>query len=198
MLKIGVTGGIGSGKSIICQVFELLGIPVFYADAEAKKLMLEDEKLKSAISNTFGAASYLADGNLNRTYLAKIVFNDENQLAKLNKLVHPAVFKAFKQWAESQTAAYVVKEAALLFESGSYRLCDKNILVTAPEALKIARIIRRDHITEEEVRARMARQMSDEEKLPMADIVLENDEQKLLIPQILKLHEQFLRGGAAK
>lgn len=198
MLKIGVTGGIGSGKSTICQVFELLGIPVFYADAEAKKLMLEDEKLKSAISDTFGAASYLADGSLNRTYLAEIVFNDENQLASLNKLVHPAVFKAFNHWAEAQTAAYVVKEAALLFESGSYRLCDKNILVTAPEALKIARIIQRDQIGEEEIRARMARQMSDEEKLPLADIVLKNDEQELLIPQILQLNEQFLQGGTRK
>lgn len=198
MLKIGITGGIGSGKSTICQVFELLGIPVFYADAAAKALMATNEQLKQAITADFGKDSYLPDGNVNRAYLAGVVFDNPTALEKLNALVHPVVFKAFDDWVKAQHSPYVIKEAALLFESGSHQLCDKTILVTAPEALKIARIVKRDQTTEEEIRARMARQMPDEEKIPMADILIHNDEQSLLIPKILQLHQQFLQGGAAK
>ena len=195
MLKIGITGGIGSGKSTVCRIFEVLGIPVFYADAVAKNLMTEDTVLKQGIIAQFGPESYLPNGSLNRPHLASIVFNQQKELEKLNALVHPAVFRAFDTWAAQQKAPYVIKEAALLFESGSYQMCDQNILVTAPENLKIERIMKRDGISQAEVEARMAKQMSDEEKKPLANLLLVNDEQQLLIPQILHLHQQFLQGG---
>ena len=195
MLKIGITGGIGSGKSTVCRIFEILGIPVFYADDVAKNLMTEDEELKKGIIAHFGSESYLPDGGLNRTHLAGIVFNNDQELEKLNALVHPAVFRAFDAWAAQQNAPYVIKEAALLFESGSHQMCDQTILVTAPDDLKMKRIMKRDGLSKTEVQARMAKQMSDEDKKPLASLVLNNNEKELLIPQILQLHQQFLQGG---
>ncbi|HEY0897995.1 MAG TPA: dephospho-CoA kinase, partial [Sphingobacteriaceae bacterium] len=169
MLKIGITGGIGSGKTTVCRIFEVLGIPVFYADAVAKEVMTSDKILVEGVKGAFGDDSYLESGELNRKHLAGIVFNDATELEKLNTLVHPAVFRAFDTWAASvKEAPYLIKEAALLFESGSYRMCDLNVLVTAPEALKIARVSQRDNISAEEVQQRMNKQFSDEKKLTMA------------------------------
>ena len=192
MLKIGITGGIGSGKTTVCRIFELLGIPVFYADAQAKLVMYTDEKLRDGIIHAFGFRSYLPDGSLNRKHIADIVFKDEGELSALNALVHPAVFRAFDHWALKQTAPYVVKEAALLFESGSDKMCDYTILIKTPDRIKIARVIERDHITEADIRLRMARQWTDEEKEKLADYILLNNEKLLLIPQVLALHERFV------
>lgn len=196
MLKIGITGGIGSGKSTACKVFEILGIPVFYADDVAKKIMVIDPLLKSQIKETFGKESYLNEGTVNRKYLAQIVFNNEQELQKLNKLVHPAVFRAFDNWALGLTskAPYLVKEAALLFESDSYKMCDQNILVTAPLEVKINRVMQRDHVNREEVEARMSKQWTDDEKKKLADFIIYNDEQHSVISQVLELHEIFRKG----
>ncbi|MEE1885233.1 dephospho-CoA kinase [Pedobacter flavus] len=196
MLKIGITGGIGSGKSTACKVFEILGIPVFYADDVAKQIMVIDPLLKSQVKDTFGVESYLEDGSVNRKYLAQIVFNNEQELQKLNKLVHPAVFRAFDNWALGLTskAPYLVKEAALLFESDSYKMCDQNILVTAPLEVKINRVMQRDHVSREEVEARMSKQWTDEEKIKLANFIIYNDEQHSVISQVLELHEIFRKG----
>ncbi|NEU08072.1 dephospho-CoA kinase [Flavihumibacter sp. R14] len=192
-LKIGITGGIGSGKTTVCKVFELLGVPVFYADAAAKEVMHTDEELMRGIIGAFGALSFSNDGILNRKYLADIVFSDDKALEMLNALVHPAVFRSFDKWLlKHKQYPYVLKEAALLFESGSYKMCTHSILVKAPERLKIGRVMERDNITEAEVRARMVRQYSDEEKEALADYSILNDERLLLIPQVLKLHELFI------
>jgi len=194
MLKIGITGNIGSGKTTISKLFEVLGIPVFYADAAAKTMMTHDRQLVADVRNTFGDAAYFADGSLDRKYLADIVFNDDAQLAKLNALTHPAVFRAFDNWvAGIKNVPYVIKEAALLFESTSYKLCDYSLLVTAPLELRITRVTQRDNITAAEVRGREAKQFTQEKKRELADYIIENDETQLLIPQVLKLHETFLQ-----
>jgi dephospho-CoA kinase len=194
MIKVGITGGIGSGKTTVCRVFELLGVPVFYADNVAKTIMQTDSQLKNEILNTFGQESYLVDGQLNRPYISSIVFKDQSQLNKLNALVHPAVFRAFDRWiAEQKEVPYILKEAALLYESESYKMCDLSILVISPESTRISRIKARDHISEEEIMLRMKRQFSDEQKMKLANHILINDENRLLIPQILDLHQQFLK-----
>lgn len=194
MLKVGITGGIGSGKTTVCKVFEVLGLPVFYADKVAKSIMNTNVLLRGDIIKEFGKDSYLENGELNRKHISSIVFNDQEQLSKLNALVHPAVFRAFDVWAiEQKYAPYVLKEAALLFESDSYKMCDQTILVRSPEALRIKRIVERDHSTSEEVRLRMKRQFADEQKEKLAVHIIINDEQVLLIPQILALHKHFLK-----
>lgn len=199
MLKIGITGGIGSGKTTVCRIFEVLGIPVFYADKEAKSLMNTDEILVEGVKETFGQESYSAKGELNRKYLADIVFADDEELKKLNELVHPAVFRAFDAWIKKQQKApYVIKEAALLFESGSYKVCDYSILVTSPLELKIQRVMQRDAVSREMVLARMSKQLSEEQKQPMADFILKNDEQLLVIPQVLELHRRFMEARRSR
>lgn len=190
-LKIGVTGGIGSGKSIVCRIFKILQTPVFDADTVAKTIMTDDKVLKEALIHAFGEETYHEDGTLNRPYLSKAVFNDEEKLKKLNALVHPAVIRAGEEWADAQLSHYNIKEAALLFESGSYKKLDYTILVTAPEKLRIARVMKRDGVTEEQVRERMSKQLSDEEKKPLADFVVVNDDSQSLIQQVFQLHQQF-------
>ena len=198
MYKVGITGGIGSGKTTVCQVFEVLGIPVFYADTEAKNIMVTDALLIEGVKSTFGKESYLEDGKLNNKHIADIVFNSDAELAKLNALVHPAVFRAFDAWAANinPKVPYTLKEAALLFESGSYKMCDTSILVSAPMDVKISRVMQRDNVTAEQVKARMDKQMSDEEKSAMANHFLINDEMHSIIAQVLKLHEHFLKVAA--
>lgn len=191
MLKVGITGGIGSGKTTVCKLFELLSIPVFYADEVAKNIMHTDEKLKQNIIETFGDNAYNQEGILNRKYIADIVFNDAEQLKSLNALVHPAVFSAFDNWYRMQSAPYIIKEAALLFESESYKKCDYNILVSAPHLLKLKRVMERDHVSAHEVELRMAKQLTDEQKQKLADFNLVNDENQLLIPQVLNLHKNL-------
>lgn len=194
MLKIGITGNIGSGKSTISRVFEVLGIPVFYADDHAKRVMTDDPILISDIKRTFGNEAYFDDGSLNRKYLAKIVFNDNVELAKLNAIAHPATFRAFDNWlAQVGDVPYILKEAALLFESNSYKLCDKSIMVYAPLEMRIARVMRRDGITRAEVESRNSKQFDDAKKLKMADYDIRNDDTQLVIPQVLALHNEFLK-----
>lgn len=194
MIKIGITGGIGSGKTTVCRVFETFGIPVFYADTVAKEIMVTDPLLIKGVISAFGKESYNSENKLNNIYIAAIVFNNNVELAKLNALVHPAVFRAFDQWVAAipPGTAYILKEAALLFESGSYRSCDKSILVLAPADKKIQRVMDRDGVNMEQVQARMNKQMSDDEKLKMADFLIRNDESQSLILQVMKLHHKFL------
>ena len=198
MYKVGITGGIGSGKTTVCKVFEVLGIPVFYADTEAKNIMIQDAELIAGVKLAFGEESYFEDGKLNNKHIAGIVFNNEAELSKLNALVHPAVFRAFDTWEASMNAdvPYTLKEAALLFESGSYKMCDTTILVTAPAEIRIQRVMDRDQVTAEQVKARMHKQLSDEEKVKMADQFLINDEKHSIIEQVLALHHQFLKAAA--
>lgn len=188
MMKVGITGGIGSGKSIVCRIFTLLGIPVYDSDSRAKELMNRDPKLIAGIKGLFGEDAY-RDGQLDRKYVASRVFEHPRQLEALNALVHPAVKKDFRQWAERQKAPYVIEENAILFEGGFYRDMDKTVAVSAPEALRIRRTRLRDGVTEEAVRMRIANQMSEQERLARVDYILYSDEEQLLIPQVLRLHE---------
>lgn len=197
MYKVGITGGIGSGKTTACKVFEVLGIPVFYADTVAKEIMCEDVLLVAGIKSAFGNESYFENGKLNNKHIAGIVFNNEEALAKLNALVHPAVFRAFDVWEETipVNTPYTLKEAALLFESGSYKMCDTTILVTAPYEIKLKRVMQRDGVYAEQVKARMDKQLSDEEKSKMANHFISNDEQQSIIGQVLALHQEFLKSA---
>lgn len=191
MLRIGLTGGIGSGKSTVAKIFETLGIPVYYADDASKRLMNENDELKKAIQNNFGSATY-TDGKLNRRALSSFVFNDAGKLALLNSIVHPATIKDAEDWMLKQTAPYAIKEAALIFESGSQEYLDKVIGVYAPVAVRINRVMQRDNVTREEVVSRMNKQIKEEIKMRLCDYVIVNDELELLIPQVIKLHEILL------
>lgn len=191
-LKIGITGGIGSGKTFICKLFEALGIPVYNADEEAKRLMNSDARIKEKLIEQFGEATY-KEGRLDRAFLADMVFSDKEKLELLNSIVHPIVIQEAKDWAERQTTRYSLKEAALLFESGSYKDLDYTILVTAPIDIRIQRVIERDGATEQQVRERMNKQLSDEEKLQLADFVIVNDGITPLLPQVWTLHQKFLK-----
>ena len=193
MLKVGITGNIGSGKTTVSKIFEVLGIPVFYADDEDKNVTVNDAILIDAIKKTFGAQSYFDDGTLNRKYIAGIVFDNDAELAKLNAIVHPATFRAFDNWLPKLAhAPYILKEAALLFESDSFKLCDKTIMVTAPLDMRVKRVILRDGLSEEEILKREANQFTEEKKTGLSDFVIKNDNAELVIPQVLKLHELFL------
>jgi dephospho-CoA kinase len=191
MLKIGLTGGIGSGKSTVAKVFETLGVPVYYADEAAKRLMNDDELLKEKLQQHFGKETYV-DEKLNRSYLSSIVFNNADKLALLNSIVHPATIADAAKWMLRQTSPYVIKEAALIFESGSQQGLDKVIGVYAPAALRIQRVIKRDNISRDEIVARMNKQIDEEIKMRLCDYVIKNDEQEMVLPQVLELHEKFL------
>jgi len=191
MIKIGITGGIGSGKSTVSNIFKVLGIPVFDADSAAKKIMGEDENLKTALQKEFGNEVYTG-GKLNRTYLAEIVFKDAHRLEVLNSLVHPASIEAGLQWAAKQTTPYIIKEAALMFEAGSGFNLDYIIGVYAPQAVRIKRVMDRDGVGRQDVLNRMSKQINEEMKMKLCDFVIVNDEQQLVMPQVLKLHEHFL------
>lgn len=191
MLKIGLTGGIGSGKSVVAGIFKVLGIPVFDADTEARLIMEKDEQLALSIQKLFGNESY-TNKKLNRKFIANIVFGDPKKLEQLNALVHPAAILAANTWMSQQTAPYVVKEAALLFEAGSAQYLDFVIGVRAPGELRIKRVMERDNAALEQVLARMSRQMNEEEKMKLCDFIVVNDEQQLLIPQVVQLHKKFL------
>ncbi len=188
MIKVGITGGIGSGKSTVAKVFEVLGIPVYYADDAAKKLMHNDEILKSALVQQFGAETY-TNGELNRAYLSNIVFNNSEQLTLLNAIVHPATIRDSEQWMQRQTTPYAIKEAALIFESGAQHHLDYIIGVTAPAALRIQRVMKRDGITEKAVQERMAKQLDETEKMRLCNYVITNDEHTMVLPQVLALHK---------
>lgn len=190
MVLVGLTGGIGSGKSTVAKVFETLGIPVYYADDAAKRLMNTNPSLKQEIIRHFGDESY-TDGSLNRAYIASIVFGNNEKLDQLNSLVHPATIEDSQQWVNQQTAPYIIREAALLFESGAHKGLDFVIGVSAPLPLRIQRVMQRDGLSKEEIEKRISRQMDEEEKMRLCDFVIKNDEQTLIIPQILELDKKF-------
>jgi dephospho-CoA kinase len=191
MLKVGITGGIGSGKSTLAKVYEVLGIPVYYADDAAKRLMNEDEELKQKIQQQFGDQIY-KNGKLDRKQMADIVFASPEKLELLNTLVHPATIKEAERWMKEQTTPYTLKEAALIFESGAQEQLDYVIGVTAPVPLRIQRTMQRDNITREEVIARMDKQMDETIKMKLCDFIITNDEQEMLLPQVLALHDKLL------
>lgn len=191
-LQIGITGGIGSGKSTVCRIFSTLGVPVYDADSRAKSLMTTDGILMSQIKKEFGSLSFRLDGNIDREYLARTVFQDKVKLEQLNKLIHPRVALDYERWVSEQKSDYVLKEAALLFEAKSYLVLDKIILVHTPAEIRINRVLKRDpQRTRQQVEDIIRNQMQDEEKLKLADFNIVNDESKLVIPQVLELHETF-------
>ena len=193
MKKIGITGGIGSGKTTVCKIFEILGIPIYYADERAKELIVHNPDIKSNIIKTFGEASYLEDGSYNRAHISNIVFKDKEKLQRLNQIVHPVVYQDGIQWHNAQkNVPYTLKEAALLFEGKGYTLLDKVILVVAPLEIRLKRVMERDKMSEEAIRSRMNNQMPDAEKIKLADYIILNDGKAPLVPQILKIHDKLV------
>lgn len=190
MIKVGLTGGIGSGKTTIARIFETLDIPVYYADDAAKKLMNDNPDLKKSILKHFGEDSY-KNNALDRKYLAAIVFNDKEKLELLNSLTHPVTIKDAEEWISKQTSPYIIKEAALLFESGAAEHLDYVIGVYAPQHIRIKRVMDRDEISSEEVMKRISRQMEEETKMKRCDFVINNNEQQFVIPQVLELNKKF-------
>lgn len=191
MLKIGLTGGIGSGKTTVAKVFEVLGIPVYYADDRAKSLMNTNASLRNSIIKHFGEASY-TNGELDRKHLAGIVFNNKEKLELLNSLTHPVTIQDSEAWFAQQSTPYVIKEAALLFESGAADKLDYIVGVYAPQHLRVQRVMERDQVTVEEVMKRISRQIDEEMKMKLCNFVITNNEQQLVIPQVLELHERFI------
>lgn len=194
-LKIGITGGIGSGKSTVCNVFRVLGIPIFEADLVAKQLLNSNPEIKEELIRLYGKEIYTENNGVDRKKLANIIFNDDIQLAKINALVHPAVRNEFQHWAELQQSPYVIHEAAILFESGFYKMMDFTILVSAPEQQRIDRVIKREGITEELVKSRMKKQWTDAEKRQLASIELVNDNKNTILPQIIKIDKRLKEYG---
>ena len=192
-LNVGIPGGIGSGKTTVARIFEVLGIPVYYADDAARRIMNEDETLKQQVIKHFGDLSY-QNGKLNREYLASIVFQDKKKLSILNALVHPATIRNSNMWMKQQTTPYAIREAALIFESGVQGQLDYVIGVSAPMELRIERAMLRDNLTRAQVLERMDRQINETIKMRLCDFVVVNDGQKAVIPQVMKLHEK-LGGG---
>ena len=198
MYRVGLTGGIGSGKSTVARILETLGIPVYYADDTAKTIMNTDAGLRQQIIQHFGEASY-AEGQLQRKYLADIVFNEPEKLALLNSLIHPVTIRHSEQWFRRQSAPYAVREAALLFESGASENLEFIIGVYAPKQLRMQRVIKRDGLTTEEIQKRMNRQINEEMKMKLCDAVIRNDEQQLMIPQVMEIHQLLLeKSGEVK
>lgn len=192
---MGLTGGIGSGKTTVAACFRDLGIPVYNSDLRARELMEQDAKLVEGIRGLFGPGAYLK-GRLNRSYIASLVFEEKELLEKLNTLVHPAVREDFLQWTTRQTAPYVIQEAAILIENGAYRELDRMILVTAPKAERIRRVMKRDAVSEKAVLDRMKNQWEDERKLPLADFIIENRDLEITKQRVGEVHRELLQAAA--
>ena len=190
MLKVGLTGGIGSGKTTIAEVFKQMGIAIYSSDDRAKSIMVNDVALRLEITNTFGTESY-SNNQLNRAYIARKVFSNSVELAKLNAIVHPALKKDFVLWCSNQKGLYILKEAAILFESNAHVGLDKVILVSAAKEIKLTRILNRDSSTREEILLRMDKQWSDEKKRVLSDFEIVNDEDESVINQILEIHKSL-------
>jgi len=189
--KLGITGGIGSGKTSVCKVFEVLGIGVFSADREAQRIMDNDQDIINGINVVAGKDLYI-NGSLNRTELASIIFKDKNILMKVNSLIHPAVFENFKKWTLMQSSPYVIIEAAILFESGGTEFVDRIATVVAPVEQRIKRVIQRNKLSEEQVMDRMRNQMDDQERIKKSDFIIQNSENDMIIPSILTIHNEIL------
>ena len=196
-LKIGLTGGIGSGKSTIAKLFELLQVPVYYADAASKRLYHSNPELMASLKHHFGEDVYTND-QLDRARLAAVVFNDTDKLDLLNSLVHPLTIQDAVDWMSRQTAPYIIKEAALLFESGSVAGLDYVIGVFSPATVRIKRVMDRDGVSRQDVLTRMSRQIDEGIKMRLCDFVITNNEQEMVIPQILDLHQQLLQKATVK
>ena len=198
MVKVGLTGGIGSGKSFVAALFAELGVPVYEADLEAKMLIEVDPEIVKAYKSFFGNDIYSPLG-LNRKQVAALVFGNQELLKQVNQVVHPAVARHFEEWLmQHSDASYVIHEAAILFESKSNELMDRVITVSAPEVIRIARVMERDGVGEEAVKLRMNNQMKEEERLAKADFVIINDESQLLLPQVIELHQQLIKLSRSK
>jgi dephospho-CoA kinase len=192
MLKVGITGGIGSGKSTACRIFSILGVPVYHSDLRASALMQSDPELRGSIIKNFGENTY-RDQNLDRKLLASLVFPNSRALALLNSLVHPVVLKDSEAWMKIQVTPYVIKEAALLFESGANHQLDRIIGVSAPQALRIRRVMERDGKPRQEIMLRIRSQIPEKIKMLLCEDLLYNDEKRLLVPQVMDLHRELLR-----
>lgn len=190
MLRIGLTGGIGSGKTTVARIFEVLGVPVYYADDASKRIMETEDEIRNGIIEIFGKEAYIK-GRLNRPFIASIAFHDQEKLNQLNAIVHPATLADAVQWMSTQTGPYLVKEAALIFESGAEKLLDKVIGVTAPLEMRIQRVMVRDSISREKIEARMKGQMDEQQKIALCDYVITNDETTSVLSQVLELHKTF-------
>ncbi len=195
ILKVGITGGIGSGKSTISRIFSLLDIPVYIADDEAKRIMHENEKVRHAIIDLFGKDIYGTDGQLQRAKLAEKVFQNRELLEKLNAIVHPAVQEDMLEWFQRQDSPYAIEEAAILIESGAYKFMDYIIVVEAPKKLILKRVMARDKVSRKDVEARINNQMTAAERRKYADFVIKNNERQFLVPQVLKI-DKILREKA--
>lgn len=196
MIILGITGGIGSGKSLVASILSKTGVPVYYADDRAKLLMNTDPALIESIKTLLGENAYLEDGTLNRPFVGSQVFGDSEKLSQLNAIVHPATGKDFYDWAEacrSEGHKLIAKEAAILFESGAYLACDKVVTVYAPSSVRIERVIKRDAVSQEDVLARMSKQWSEWKKIRRSDWVIINDGQHALIPQVLEMRADYLK-----
>ncbi len=201
MLRVGVTGNIGSGKTTVCRIFESMMVPVYYADARAKALMVEDESVQQAILELLGPQAYLPDGSLNSAWIAQRVFNNSDLLRQLNEIVHPVVHRDLQAWFTRQEAIghpYAIEEAALLFESGAYQLLDKIIVVVAPEPVRLQRVMARDGVSEAQVRARMKAQWPEGVKAGQADYLIVNDGTHPLPEQVARIHQQLIHEAKAK
>lgn len=192
ILKLGVTGGIGSGKTSVCRVFSVLGVPVFSADNEAREVMDIDTSIMLRI-NTIAGKNLYSSGSLDRSELAKLIFNNSRLLEKVNSLVHPVVFSRFREWVRRQDAPYVIMEAAILFESGADKIVDRIMTVVAPVEQRIERVIRRNMLTSDQVLERMRNQLDDEIRIQHSDYVVRNSENDMIIPAILKIHGELLQ-----
>lgn len=196
-LKVGITGGIGSGKSVVCEIFRLLGVPVFNSDLEARRILEEDVQIIAELKKIFGADCYDREGKPKRKYIAEQAFGNPDKLKKLNALIHPAVRNCFREWAlKHAEVPYLMQEAAVMIESGSYKELDRVILVSAPRELRMQRAAKRDKLSLEEVELRSRNQLSEEELKKHAQYIIRNDEAELLIPQVLRLHEELKAAGS--
>ena len=193
-LKVGVTGGIGAGKSLVCEIFSILNVPIYHADEEAKMLLVKNPDVVCAIKENFGDRAYYADGSLNREFLSESVFSDKAKLQIINSIVHPAVAIDFGAWCErNYSQPIIIKEAALLVESGSYKELDRLITVTAPEPVRIKRVLDRDsHRNLNQIQQIVAKQLKEEEKAAISDYIIQNDGHSLLIPQVVRIHQSLI------
>ena len=191
MLKVGITGGMGSGKSLVCQIFKQLGIPIYQADTEAKNLYFTNSQLKFELISAFGSQVYLSDNELNKPFLRDVLKSPETREI-LNSIVHPKVFEHFEHWAQSQKTAYVLKEAAILFESGANKTVDTTIAVIADPEIRLNRVLNRDHLPEEQIRSIMNSQLSNEELISRCKYIIYNNGNESLIEQVLAIHQQLL------
>lgn len=191
---VGLTGGIGSGKTTVAQIFQTLGVPVFVADEESKKIIDSDLELQSQLVALLGS-DLVKKKKIDRPYMAQLIFNDAHLLQQVNALIHPAVGRAFKRWYQEQDTPYVLREAAILFESGSYQDCKAIIVVSAPEELRLKRVMRRSGETEAQVKNRMSKQWPQEKKETLANFIIRNDHQSMLIPQVLEVHENLIHSA---